>query len=91
MFTADGLALHDLCQGYQSMAFRSITYLSWLLHLQTPESALPESAIVDSDNMLIVPELGPYDAGKYECTAYNGAGDPVTETVEIRVRCKCSW
>jgi hypothetical protein len=54
---------------------------------QTPHSRLPASAAIVEDT-LVLSSVGEYDAGRYECTASNGAGQPVTHSVDIQVHCK---
>ena len=52
------------------------------------ENGTDSGALQSKDGYLVMANISRSSNGTYRCTAFNGAGEPVNQTVTVIVRCK---
>ena len=54
------------------------------------ENGTDSEELQSKDGYLVMANISPNSNGTYRCTAFNGVGEPVNQTVKVIVRCKLS-
>ena len=54
------------------------------------ENGTDSEALQSKDGYLVMANISRNSNGTYRCTAFNGVGEPVNQTVKVIVRCKLS-
>ena len=52
------------------------------------ENGTDSGALQSKDGVLVMANISRSSSGTYRCTAFNGVGEPVNQTVMVIVRCK---
>ena len=52
------------------------------------ENGTDSGALQSEDGCLVMDDISRSSNGTYRCTAFNGVGEPVNQTVKVIVRCK---
>ena len=52
------------------------------------ENGTDSGALQSKDGYLVMANISRSSNGTYRCTAFNGVGEPVNQTVKVIVRCK---